>query len=225
MGLVDGEDTRDGVHDRGAQPTAAAGKHALGWPWMVLVALVALLALYQAFSSFRPRPQAKAREAASQSAASVSAARAPSAAAAPTASAATGSPPTAAAPPSSPASASVATQAAPEVVTRCTEEGKTSFSDQPCAPGAQAQRMVVDPDQNLAQGLPRSQVENAVKGGPRAPNTEVAADAASLHQLQCDALAARIRAIDARQPATAQEQDRLAALRKDYRNEQLRKRC
>jgi hypothetical protein len=210
MGLADGDDTREDASERSTPLPPAARQQALGWPWMVLVAVVAALALMQAFSSFRTGPTAKARETASHAAAPASQAR-------PRAAASAAAPSAAAADPVAPASA------APGVVTRCTQDGKTSFSDQPCAPGAQEQRLVIDPDQNLAEGMPRSKGESAVQGQPRAAG----ADAASLRKLQCDALAARIRAIDdSAQPApTAQQQERLAALRRDYRSEMARKGC
>jgi hypothetical protein len=54
-----------------------------------------------------------------------------------------------------------------------------------------------------------------------------AADPAPNRKAQCDALEAQIQAVDAqaRQPLPGQEQDRLAALRKQLRDQQFRIRC
>lgn len=114
-----------------------------------------------------------------------------------------------------------------EIVTKCIDDHGTSFSDRPCAPGAQAQHVMVDPNQNLAQGLPRGKIDFSAVHPHSATVKTASAEPGTLHRFQCEALQAKVHAIDdqARQPLTAPEQDRLASLRKEARDAQFRLKC
>lgn len=114
-----------------------------------------------------------------------------------------------------------------EIVTKCIDEHGTSFSDRPCAPGAQAQHVMVDPNQNLAQGLPRGKIDFSAAHPHSTTVKTASAEPGTLHRFQCEALQAKVHAIDdqARQPLTAPEQDRLASLRKEARDAQFRLKC
>jgi hypothetical protein len=57
-----------------------------------------------------------------------------------------------------------------DVVSKCVEQGATSFSDQPCAPGAHSEQVLVDPERNLLRGYCgwRS-IDAATAAAPSAP--------------------------------------------------------
>jgi hypothetical protein len=84
--------------------------------------------------------------------------------------------------------------------------------------------LAINPRQNLADGLPRAQIDPpaAASSAPRAAGNE-----ADLRTLRCEALAARIAHIDveARQALPQQRQNDLAEERKKARAEQTRLRC
>jgi hypothetical protein len=138
-------------------------------------------------------------------------------AARPAASAASASRPT-------PAPASAAIAPTTEAVKKCVQGDRTTYSDADCPPGAAATPLAINPRQNLADGLPRAQIDPPARtsSAPRA-----AANEADLRVLRCEALAARIGHIDteARQAMPQARQDDLAAERKKARAEQTRLRC
>lgn len=115
-------------------------------------------------------------------------------------------------------------------VTKCVGNGTTTYSDQGCAAGSVAERVEVNPNRNLSDGLPRSKIDftPAPTNNPAGELAVANADAnPHFKKNKCDALEARIRSIDAeaRQPQSAQTQDRLAMWRKEARDEQFRLRC
>jgi hypothetical protein len=122
------------------------------------------------------------------------------------------------------AAASVPVAPSTEAVSKCVQGDRTTYSDAACPPGAAATPLAINPRQNLADGLPRAQVDPPDKpaSSPRA-----AANEADLRTLRCEALAARIGHIDveARQALPQQRQNDLADERKKARAEQTRLRC
>lgn len=120
-----------------------------------------------------------------------------------------------------------------EVVTKCTVNGVTTYSNGPCPEGVNATRVTIHPTQNLADGLPASQRQAPV--APQAPQFQPDVQASAggppteiqNRRVVCAELDAAIATIDARarQPLPGFEQDRLAAQRKSYRDEQFRIRC
>ena len=120
-------------------------------------------------------------------------------------------------------------------VSKCVRNGRVTFSDGPCEPGASASRVAVNGEQNIVDGMrmpapshaptaPMRQVA-AIESSPQL-ETPAAPDPAFL-QAQCASHEQAIQAIDARarQPLSAGEQDWLSARRKEHRDAQFRLRC
>lgn len=117
-------------------------------------------------------------------------------------------------------------------VMKCTAQGRISYSDSPCPPGASATPVRIQAGLNIADAVPMPQ--------PKAPPVVVAAAQPPQMQLAvaappdrtavkylCQALEDEVKYIDAlaRQPQSAGTQDELAARRKKARDEQFRIRC
>lgn len=115
------------------------------------------------------------------------------------------------------------------IVTKCIGAGPVTFSDQPCGEGVASEHVAVDPEQNVADGLLPSQVvaSAAPAGTEDAPVASARPDPATLHRHQCDALEARIKAIEEQsgEAVAMGTQERLSALRREYRDAQYRMLC
>lgn len=120
------------------------------------------------------------------------------------------------------------------IVNRCVFNGRTTFSDTDCAPGASSHQYTVNGSRNMADGLPNAVnvlrtpssavvvSQSEIPSGPPEPALDPVA-----RKSTCAWLDEAIRSIDsqARQPISAAEQDFLAAKRKKHRDEQFRLRC
>ena len=181
-----------------------------GWPlgaWVALLVALGAAALYWLRGATPPRPSA--------------------------------APPAVAPAPAPPAAvpAAAAPRAAPAVrqpppsgytqVTRCVAGGRTTFTDRAeCPPGAQATRLLVQRDLNLADGarLPPARPSRTAPDTVRSP---AAVPAADFRRAECAQLALAIERWDAqaRQPQSAQTQDWIAAQRRAARDRQFALRC
>ncbi|MBC7610353.1 MAG: hypothetical protein H7228_12425 [Polaromonas sp.] len=114
-------------------------------------------------------------------------------------------------------------------VTKCVVSGKTSYGDSNCAAGAVASKVVTRTNQNLIAAVPVP--PSAQTTAPAPASTAVAQanpgpDYAAL-KAECAWLDAHIKYLDdlARQPNSAQTQDRIREERKVARDRQFRIRC
>ena len=124
------------------------------------------------------------------------------------------------------------TPASTSTVTKCIANGKTSYSDSPCPPGALSSRLTTRPDHNLMAAVrPSTAPPFTEQEEPAAHNTTptptYSAPAAAANQAECQALTTQIERWDAmaRQPQSAQTQDWISAQRKQARDRQFRLHC
>jgi hypothetical protein len=137
----------------------------------------------------------------------------------------------AAAPRNPPQSAMPAPQNTTAVI-KCVINGMTTYvaSHRDCPAHAQATTVMIDPRQNLSDGLPNAaqiirRPSPFVAPEPTAPHAN--ADPNVQRKSICHAYDEQIKSIDARarQPLPPQEQDRLTAERKNVRDAQFRLQC
>lgn len=122
--------------------------------------------------------------------------------------------------------------AAPTVrqVTRCTRNEQTVYTDGECPLGFRSEQVAIRPDENVADGL-RSQTGKSPEQIINAPSYTAPRSISPIEnpglKALCSALDEEIKRIDvaARQALPPQEQDRLAAERKQARDEQFRSHC
>lgn len=119
-------------------------------------------------------------------------------------------------------------------VMKCTAQGRTSYSDDPCPPGATATPVRIQPGLNIAAPVlapqPAPSAPPVVVAATQPPQVQLAVaappDRSTVRNL-CQVLDDEIKHIDAmaKQPQSAETQDNLAARRKRARDEQFRIKC
>ena len=112
-------------------------------------------------------------------------------------------------------------------VTKCVVNGKTSYGDSNCAAGAVASKVVTRTNQNLMAAVAVPPVAQTTAPAPiEVGQANPGQDYAAL-KAECAWLEAHIKYLDdlARQPNSAQTQDRIREERKVARDRQFRIRC
>ena len=115
------------------------------------------------------------------------------------------------------------------VITKCVENGRTTYSDQACAAAATATQLRTHTNQNLLNNWKSAKTTPSEPVGSQVADVTVTAQTAATHNTleECKSIEARIKALDdwARQPQNAQMQDWLRDERKKSRDRQFRSRC
>ena len=115
------------------------------------------------------------------------------------------------------------------VVTKCVANGKTSYGDNDCAPGAATTEVTARSNLNLVAGLKPEQIAAAQRLDEQAvsPITVAQANAAPSSAAECHALNEKIASLDAmaRQPQSVQTQDWIRGERKKARDRQFQIQC
>lgn len=130
-----------------------------------------------------------------------------------------------------PQSAAPAQQApGTHIVSKCTVNGKTLYSDNACPQGTAGTQVVTKPDHNLMAGLTPAQMAAADRVQPVAPSISAFAPtegSPSSNASECKALDEHIKYLDAmaRQPHSGQMQDWIKDQRKKDRDRQFALRC
>jgi hypothetical protein len=127
-------------------------------------------------------------------------------------------------------SAPAPTTAATTIVIKCVINGVTTYaeSESDCVARAKATVVIIDPQQNLSDGLPNAaQIIQRPSPSVQVNAAPAAVDPNVQRKAFCQAYEEEIKQIDAhaRQPLSGAEQDWWAAKRKKARDEQFRLRC
>ena len=116
------------------------------------------------------------------------------------------------------------------VVTKCIVNGKTSYSDAPCASGAVATQVTTRADHNIMAPVrvaASTTTETTYSPAPVAVAQNTAPSDYAAKKLECDSLDARVQYLDSmsRQPQGAQTMDWIRDERKKARDRQFRIPC
>jgi len=115
------------------------------------------------------------------------------------------------------------------IITKCVANGKTSYGDNDCGPGAATTELVARSNLNLVAGLKPEQIAAAQRMDEqaRSPTNLAQVNAAPSNPAKCQALDETIARLDAmaKQPQSAQTQDWIRSERKKARDRQFQIQC